>query len=296
MPRLITVGLNPDHAAMWRTTWPQGRLAPEWAAEERRMRGLSLATLLGLDPGSLDDWQRCLVGERLVRAGRPEDARRFLARVGGEARWHPAVAYLDVFDAVRDGAEPDDALALLERAVVYARAVMPADVTQATLELAEELCARGEVDRALRLFAERLRADALNPWPYWFLATGLARAHRSAWAAASLRRGLEVLQATGDRQSLARQFREELDRLAAERGSGPEPAGAPLPEPFPTLFASPLPSPPPDRRAARGPRGAPPAPGPRPGAAPAVGRQRKVGRNEPCPCGSGKKYKHCHGR
>ena len=24
--------------------------------------------------------------------------------------------------------------------------------------------------------------------------------------------------------------------------------------------------------------------------------QRKVGRNEPCPCGSGKKYKHCHGR
>jgi preprotein translocase subunit SecA len=22
---------------------------------------------------------------------------------------------------------------------------------------------------------------------------------------------------------------------------------------------------------------------------------RKVGRNEPCPCGSGRKYKHCHG-
>ncbi len=25
-------------------------------------------------------------------------------------------------------------------------------------------------------------------------------------------------------------------------------------------------------------------------------RKKKVGRNEPCPCGSGKKYKHCHGR
>jgi preprotein translocase subunit SecA len=24
-------------------------------------------------------------------------------------------------------------------------------------------------------------------------------------------------------------------------------------------------------------------------------RGPKVGRNEPCPCGSGKKYKHCHG-
>ncbi len=23
---------------------------------------------------------------------------------------------------------------------------------------------------------------------------------------------------------------------------------------------------------------------------------RKVGRNEPCPCGSGKKYKQCHGQ
>jgi uncharacterized protein YchJ len=31
----------------------------------------------------------------------------------------------------------------------------------------------------------------------------------------------------------------------------------------------------------------------RPTAAAAV---PKVGRNEPCPCGSGKKYKHCHGR
>ena len=22
---------------------------------------------------------------------------------------------------------------------------------------------------------------------------------------------------------------------------------------------------------------------------------KKIGRNEPCPCNSGKKYKHCHG-
>jgi len=30
--------------------------------------------------------------------------------------------------------------------------------------------------------------------------------------------------------------------------------------------------------------------------APFVREQRKIGRNEPCPCGSGRKYKHCHGR
>ena len=30
--------------------------------------------------------------------------------------------------------------------------------------------------------------------------------------------------------------------------------------------------------------------------APFVRKERKVGRNEPCPCGSGKKYKACHGK
>jgi preprotein translocase subunit SecA len=33
-----------------------------------------------------------------------------------------------------------------------------------------------------------------------------------------------------------------------------------------------------------------------PGEQPVVRDGRKVGRNEPCPCGSGKKYKHCHGQ
>jgi preprotein translocase subunit SecA len=28
---------------------------------------------------------------------------------------------------------------------------------------------------------------------------------------------------------------------------------------------------------------------------PVVRKQRKIGRNEPCPCGSGKKYKKCCG-
>jgi len=32
------------------------------------------------------------------------------------------------------------------------------------------------------------------------------------------------------------------------------------------------------------------------GMEPFVRRQRKIGRNEPCPCGSGKKYKQCHGK
>ncbi len=34
----------------------------------------------------------------------------------------------------------------------------------------------------------------------------------------------------------------------------------------------------------------------RPKPAPFVRQMGKIGRNDPCPCGSGKKYKHCHGR
>jgi preprotein translocase subunit SecA len=32
------------------------------------------------------------------------------------------------------------------------------------------------------------------------------------------------------------------------------------------------------------------------GAAPVKRDSEKVGRNDPCPCGSGKKYKRCHGK
>ena len=44
--------------------------------------------------------------------------------------------------------------------------------------------------------------------------------------------------------------------------------------------------------------GAPPFPhrAPADGQSPYVRGGRKIGRNEPCPCGSGKKYKQCHGR
>jgi uncharacterized protein YecA (UPF0149 family) len=35
---------------------------------------------------------------------------------------------------------------------------------------------------------------------------------------------------------------------------------------------------------------------PKTGIAPSAPGYKKVGRNEPCPCGSGRKYKLCHGR
>jgi preprotein translocase subunit SecA len=60
----------------------------------------------------------------------------------------------------------------------------------------------------------------------------------------------------------------------------------------PTLAAA---VPPPQPRAA--PAGMPlPSGGEPEPASPFVRAERKVGRNEPCPCGSGKKFKQCHGR
>jgi len=79
-----------------------------------------------------------------------------------------------------------------------------------------------------------------------------------------------------------------------ETGPAPEPAPAtPAPPSSDDLFMGPapraVPPPPPAARAAAvssslGPVG-------RPGAATVP----EVGRNDPCPCGSGKKYKKCHG-
>ena len=57
----------------------------------------------------------------------------------------------------------------------------------------------------------------------------------------------------------------------------------------PALTAAPAPQAPPQLGVPRAPAQAEPV-------MPYVREQPKVGRNQPCPCGSGKKFKHCHGR
>jgi len=88
-------------------------------------------------------------------------------------------------------------------------------------------------------------------------------------------------------------------RQVARRPAPPTPAAEPAPAPAGAddlfLGAAPrVPPPPPVAPAARG-----PAPALSSSLGP-VGRQAaatvpEVGRNDPCPCGSGKKYKKCHG-
>jgi preprotein translocase subunit SecA len=71
----------------------------------------------------------------------------------------------------------------------------------------------------------------------------------------------------------------------APPGTEPEPGGVPGTEPGTGAVRRPL--------VARPSRPSVADLGP---VAPVVRGEKKVGRNEPCPCGSGKKYKQCHGR
>jgi preprotein translocase subunit SecA len=87
-----------------------------------------------------------------------------------------------------------------------------------------------------------------------------------------------------------RRLMRALQAQHAEAASALAAGGAAEPAPGATPRAS-------ERRGA-GAVGAPPAGAPPPPpelSGTFVRSERKVGRNEPCPCGSGKKYKHCHG-
>jgi preprotein translocase subunit SecA len=80
-------------------------------------------------------------------------------------------------------------------------------------------------------------------------------------------------------QQVAAVEAEEAEQLAATGTDGARPTGPPRPA-GPRLAGPPRPA-----LAATG-----------PSASQSSESWGKVGRNAPCPCGSGKKYKHCHGR
>jgi preprotein translocase subunit SecA len=90
-------------------------------------------------------------------------------------------------------------------------------------------------------------------------------------------------------QRLQVRTEEEIEREEAERRKRLQQRMQLQHAPPPELAAAP----PPPGAGAR-PAAAPPPP-PQAAAAPFVRGERKVGRNEPCPCGSGRKFKHCHG-
>ncbi|MDT0618070.1 preprotein translocase subunit SecA [Salinisphaera sp. P385] len=123
------------------------------------------------------------------------------------------------------------------------------------------------------------------------LARGQVRADIGDEArAASQKRDRQLSLQHDEAASAAEQASAQAAAAAAEAPGG---AGAPAPGRTPA-GAGGLPGLPqnPQRRQ----QSPSPEPEPAPRAETFVRDDRKVGRNEPCPCGSGKKYKHCHGR
>lgn len=178
-------------------------------------------------------------------------------------------------------------------------------------DLAETYLWVGELDQGLAMFAGLLRNDPADIWTYNVIAITFDRFGLTEVGAEATRRGLELIEAAGDPEKLRGQLLDALEdmRKSERRGreAGVDPAvladlravlaldfdaGRLLPitelcrELVPDL----------DRVPVKAPPEMPDLPPP-----PVLDRGqwfrqagRKLGRNDPCWCGSGKKYKHCH--
>lgn len=101
---------------------------------------------------------------------------------------------------------------------------------------------------------------------------------------------LSKVRIRGEEDVRAAQQREAADAMEFQHAAAPALAGAKPPPVAPGSAVAAGPAKQPAR-----PRATPNATSQEP-AAPFVREVPKVGRNEACPCGSGKKYKHCHGK
>ena len=110
----------------------------------------------------------------------------------------------------------------------------------------------------------------------------------------AVHRQVRVPRAAGARAAAAPAAADDVlgsrGRRRAGRGRGGGADAAPAPQPRrPSLGVNPYAAVPPRPQPMRTNREETPAPAP-------AGAGQTVGRNDPCPCGSGKKYKQCHGR
>ena len=106
-------------------------------------------------------------------------------------------------------------------------------------------------------------------------------------------RGQQLLQEGLTRFPGDASLQRALDSLRRTFGAGPDPSPQQGPPPLRVTFGPPSPPAPPVRPPV--PPVDPIAPAARKGRPASDPRSKRVGRNDPCPCGSGKKYSRCHG-
>ncbi len=189
------------------------------------------------------------------------------------------------------------------------------NVSSILIELAETYLWINDFDAGLAILAALVLNVPANIWPYNLMALifdhfGLTKVGEQA-----IQRGLELLKAKGDPEELHDQLHRCLDRMKQSKRHGREAdvdptvltdlraalsmdfdAGKHRPDPelcrrlVPDLDQIPVKRPP-DKPDLPPPNKTPPQ---RKKKAPPS--SQRIGRNDPCWCGSGKKYKHCHRR
>ncbi len=224
--------------------------------------------------------------------------------------------FFDVGEQLRTRGDPD-AVDFFKRSLAHdLRFADGLNAVTILMEVAETYLWVGDADTGLEILADLLRHDPSNIWIYNLMTFTLGRFGLTETSAEAARRGLELVEATGDPENLRGQLRDGLDDLeqGERRRQKPEvdpqvladlrdalaldfDAGehrsvnalshelVPDLDQMPVMRPAEKPDlPPPEQLAER--LGMTSARRAR--------RGRNPGRNDPCWCGSGKKYKHCH--
>jgi hypothetical protein len=238
-----------------------------------------------------------------------------LERVLDSPTANPMLWYQDIYlDVAQEYRIKNDshALDLLKRGLAHdLRHYEGHNAGNMLLDLARSHLELGQLDRGLVLLVRMLHNDPADVWTYNTMALTLGGVGLAELGRKATRRGLDLVRATGDPERLHDQFLDELGDLERSEPRGREaqvdpsvlselqvalgldfdagprtPAADLCPELIPDLDRVPV-----KRTLTASDLTYVPARRPQ-----ASQTARRLGRNDPCWCGSGKKYKHCHWR
>jgi hypothetical protein len=228
----------------------------------------------------------------------------------------PMLLYEDIFWDVAQASRRDsdrEAIYWLKCALAHNLYHNDGDwVVSLLRDLAEVYSSVGDLDTGLRMFITLLHHDPADIWTYNVMAISFDDFGLTEVGAEATRRGLELLDVHGDPEDLRDQLNDCLERCRTSERHGREAKVTPtvLAEVRAALefdFDDGKPRTPkalcrelvPDLDEMPVKRPMTPADfasPDRPHRPQSVSSGRRLGRNDPCWCGSGKKYKHCHRR
>jgi tetratricopeptide (TPR) repeat protein len=259
--------------------------------KEKALLKLTDEEILKLNLNRLDDYELVVAADRFEAMGRGDLWLEALERVCRSAEHNIMVCYddvyLDVIDELRYRRQYEQAIYYQELAIAedlkYCGGINLANNRR---DLAEIHLEKGDFEHGLRLFEILIEQD---PWDIWHY-NNLAQISRMVGlydvGALAAKRAIEIATATNDPEQILPQLNEILGDAENSRGKVEVDLPAATISHWHQLLTKPLP--PMLTMRQQDAEHAATVTAQRPGI--------KIGRNEPCPCGSGKKYKKCCGK